>query len=733
MAPGVTAQEPEGEFGEISNLDKVSLSDEDRFPPLELRVLDLEGDPLKIRPEDEQWTPVKKGEVLPEQTRVVTENDETVRMEIPGVSLIEVDTSTEIVLEQLVRKQETRIRRSGLLMNAEKETINEIELEAPAGEINNSLRDNNKMESDYTLQTPNAVAGVRGTSFACKVSEGTTDCSVLEGEINLSRRDDPSISTLLGAGFSGAFGTVETEPDTSDQISAGVRSRLEQTREQAKEALLLEPRIGNFEVENQSFQEVRSDTYRSQVDYYRPRTLPLRGEAHAREPGAALDSVHARVNGQSRPVEGQTNWSLELRPDTLPPGQERTVTATLEAEDDSGTRSYPAHLRLQLRHPDAEEVLPVDYRSGNVEVELTTLGKRSVKNVDFPYHVFRDDRAQPDPASSSTLRLSGTAEGPGSVEGIAYSLNNGISWNETQGEADWSFDLSLASVARKEYTPEVIGWTDEEIIGSTQELPSFVYHNRTLREYHRERFMDFWEPFTVREAGSIGPLLTEDFSYTDDVSEESLGKSAFLDRLRNLFSRTRNVRVFHEMKDQEVTGNSAQITFNLEIQGDHPATGERFKIVGSPVTMNYRRADDGQLRIEEIEGMTTSMYLFNAEPKRVESERGINLKNLDVVSQSESDVWFAEPRSRGDSWVVRTRGSVRQGGIFRLSTKDLDEVFPIPKPTSRLYQSADRLQEDRLYAINFRRPDGTERVALIQPRNISPSSFDVEIVSLQDF
>lgn len=728
-----SGQQSEAEFGEVSDLDQVNTSDEDQFPPLELRVLSVEGDPLKIRPEDDEWKPVRKGEVLPEQTRVVTEQNDTIRLEIPGVSFIEVDTSTEIVLDKLIRKEETRIRRSGLLMDAEKNTINEIELESPAGEINNSLRENNEMKSDYKLKTPNAVAGVRGTSFACEVKEGTTNCSVLEGEVSLTSRDDPSIETMLGPGLSGAFGQARTEPDTSDKISTGTRHKLEQTRDQAEHELLLEPRIGNFEVKNQSFRETEADTYRAQVDYYRPRTLPVRGEAKAREPGATLEAVHAQVNGQSREVQGLQDWSIELRPDTLPPGQERNVTARLEAEDDSATQSYPAHLRLELSHPDAADVLPVDYVGGDVDVQLTTIGERSIGNVSFPYHVFRDDRAKSNSSSSSTLELSGTADGPGSIEGVAYSLNNGISWNETEGAKNWTYDLSLASVPRKQYDLEMIAWTDNETIGSSQDIEPFVYHDQNLRAHFQDRFREFWEAFTNQSTEKIASLTTDDLGYTDAVSEESFGKDSFLDRLGDLFSRTRNLRVFHEVQEIQFQGDSGRITFNLEIQGDHPATGERLKIVGTPVEMKFRRTDDGRIRITDIQGMTTSMYLFNETPKRVQSGQGVNLESLDIVPRTESDVWFIKPRTRGDSWVIRTQGTLQTGGIFRLSTNNLEEVFPIPRTASRLYQSAARLQENRLYAVNFRRENGSKRVALIQPRNITNTTFNVEIVSLQDF
>ncbi|MFB6346670.1 MAG: FecR domain-containing protein, partial [bacterium] len=161
-------------------------------------------------------------------------DEQRVELEIPGVSLIEIDTGTEIILEKLVRKPLKEINRAGLLGEVKQRVNNEVSLKTLHGKVNNSLRDHEKIKNDYRLETPHGVAGVRGTSFSCEANPGTTECSVLEGEVEFSSSDDPSMTRTLTAGIRATFGSALSEPDTASGLTENQKKELQETKNQVQ-------------------------------------------------------------------------------------------------------------------------------------------------------------------------------------------------------------------------------------------------------------------------------------------------------------------------------------------------------------------------------------------------------------------------------------------------------------------------------------------------------------------
>jgi hypothetical protein len=720
-----TPEKKKPELGNLENFEGLS-SGELNVPPLEVRVVDLTGTPMKLSPKTNKWEPITTGSVLPPNTRIATLKNETVRLEIPGVSFIEVDTGSEIVVSKLVRNTTTSIDRSGLLVNVKKKVINDVDLEALHGKIENSLREHETMQNDYQIKTPHAVAGVRGTSFSCETSESTTECSVLEGSIRFASLDVPSVNQLLGAGLSVNYQSGETEADTVQSITEQNKRDLETTREEAQDELLFEPSLSNFTVNDNSFESLQNDRYRTTIDYYRPRQLDFQGQARAREENTELARVISRVNGETVPVDGLDQWQFTTTPDTVSPGRERTIEATVTAVDDTGTRSYPKRLLVNLRHPDPKDVLPDDYNNGSVSVSLKQAGKRSLEAIDYPYHLYRNDRRS---SEDKSLILSGEASSTAPITGVAYSLNRGISWNQATGQENWSFDVSFPVQASRTIEPRLIAWTNNKIIGRPVRTGKLVYHDQSLKSHAREQFITFWEKFSVKDKKALRRLLTDDFEYTTE-SAQSGSEDDFNSFLSSFFNQVRNLQIFHQLSDVTVHEDQTTLTFDVEIQGIHRPSNSGFKLIGTDVTMTLERTSDGRYALVSMDGLRHRLYLFTLSPKTVAGGSGIRFDNFSINQEPVGDILLGKQTVFGETrWVMETGSGFQQAGIFRLNTNQISEVFPIPERGSSLYQDAARIRTNQLYAVNILGTSQQSIIGLIRINSIRDDTLSVDLMS----
>lgn len=727
--PGSFAKQ--GGQKELRNFEDVQgfSSSEADLPPLEVRVLDVEGSPEVLKPERDEWSPLNENTTIPQESRIVTLDGESVRMEIPGVSLIKIDTGTEVVLDNLIRNVETQIDRSGLMIDVRKEVTNDVDIEALNGTISNSLRDHENMENDYKIKMPQAVAGVRGTSFSCRTTRDESECSVLEGQIAFSPKD-ASLSEYLSGGFSASYQQGLRKPDTTAELSEKSRETLEETREQAERELLFEPSLSDFEVNDNSFDSAGENTYRQRIDYYRPRSLSIGGDARAREDGTKLKDVLATVNGESLPVEGLRTWKVTTKPDTLHPGEQRTLKATVTAVDDTGTRSYPETLLVELNHPDPEDVLPEDYRKGPVSVSLNQAGQRSLDAIEYPYHLYRDDRGADD---RGTLTFRGSASADSSIQGTAYSTNNGISWHKARGGSAWSFSIPVKE-GTKTFEPWLIAWSEDGTIGSIARTGKLIYHDQSLKTHALKRFRNTWKYMTTNRTGELFTLLSDSFEYTTEAGREG-GIETFRSLVETLSGNTRNLEIYHRLRNVDVDRDSARFTFDLEVQGKYRPAESRFKLIGTSVTMTMDRTRSGQFRLTGLKGLRHRLYLFNSSPLELASGKGVLFNDFQVRDRGDTvDVRIQQSTVFGETrWVLRTEGSYREGGIFRLNTDNLGEVFPIPERESSLYQEAVRLRPGYLYAVNLGYGESRETVGLLRVKDVGDEAVSVDLMSSLPF
>ena len=110
-----------------------------------------------------QATKLKVGDLLKASDTIVTEKDSVVDLQIKGGGAFRIMADSKTVISQLGKAAELEVQRGGLLLGL------------------------NRLQKDesFTVRSPTAVAGVRGTSFSFSADRHTV--AVLTGSVELKR------------------------------------------------------------------------------------------------------------------------------------------------------------------------------------------------------------------------------------------------------------------------------------------------------------------------------------------------------------------------------------------------------------------------------------------------------------------------------------------------------------------------------------------------------------------
>ncbi len=217
-------------------------------PPLELRVVGAQGGAEVRADTAEGWSSVDTGAALNPGDRVRTDAGGTVTLAAPGVSVVELAPDGELAVDRLDRSA----RPAPPGASYERILRDEIGLESPRGTVRVYLHPHEDVESRFRLETVNAVAGVRGTTFECS-SAGGTACSVLSGRMILGPAFHPQPEdwypnpddwqgdgepVRLGEGQASRLDPGQNTPTPPETLDPEVRRRLERFRKRARSRLL---------------------------------------------------------------------------------------------------------------------------------------------------------------------------------------------------------------------------------------------------------------------------------------------------------------------------------------------------------------------------------------------------------------------------------------------------------------------------------------------------------------
>ncbi len=192
--------------------------------------------------------PVKVNDLIRKGDRLRTLADGSMSVQLSTGALFRMNPGTEVVLQDLVRDA------SGL----------RVQLDVKKGELASKLDKLAKGDS-YKVQTPTAIAGVRGTEFIVDVSAAVSQASVLVNDGSVSVQDPksgseqvcPSGSKIVADGRSMIQSLVEEHEKEKFRIFAEMKKFQKENFDQ-----LLEQQKRNQEMMRQQREQMNMDSVR---------------------------------------------------------------------------------------------------------------------------------------------------------------------------------------------------------------------------------------------------------------------------------------------------------------------------------------------------------------------------------------------------------------------------------------------------------------------------------------
>ncbi|MFP4687225.1 MAG: FecR domain-containing protein [bacterium] len=693
-----------------------------KFPPLSFRVNEVRGNPYKLSEEGEKWEPIEPGALLTPHTRISTLDEDSVVIEVAGISYLQLNEASEIKLGELHRQKMIEDYDEGLIRRRHEKNYNKIDLDLYHGELDQTLRRHEKQEIDYEVNTPQATLGIRGTSFTCRVGEEGTESAVLEGKVEFIPKG--GIGIELGPGLISKVRRGETTPQQSEALDEKRRKEMEKVRKKAEKALLLEPEITPENVAGRRIQETDSGVFNVQLDHYFSRTFQVKGTAQALEPGQKISNLEIRREGETIPVKGLQEWSFEVIADTLPVGLMETVPLQMRAIDDTGTKSDTLELTLTLRHPDAREILPTDYKPGTTTIELQELGNRNVTAAEFPFQLYFDDLSETD-----FIIIRGKAAADTAIEGVAYSLNRGISWQPARGDSQWEFKIPLDDKHDFVFTPKIIAWTSDKKIGKSTRLPTFKINESTFDKQMEKLMEEYLLGLYSSNIESSLELHTPDFQWLVEEPDTIKGNQELKDLLTETVKISEKTQIFTSLLEKDIGPRNARVSLELQIYGRHKPTGRWYTSFSSPVEFLWERIPTGQFRLQQLRHFPHEHYVYNAKPIVAKDPSGISLEIFDTTPVNKGELKI---ELKYDSWVVSINREKADGGIFKLNTDKVSDAFPVPAHGSVVYQQTQILETEHLYAFAFEDKKGNQKIGLLRPIKDDKKKIFLELLFYED-
>ncbi len=169
---------------------------------------------------DEEWTAAREGDKLFEGSQLKTGPDSQALLVWNRGHAVKVFELTRLTLDELSLKKAS-----------EKTSMNILK-----GKAFVRAKKLLKKESTFTIRTPTAIAGVRGTEFLVDVRGGASSFSMLSGLLGISAESGDIVlgenqAVEVAAGMQGAPEPVEVAPEVRtemESISAEISAELEE-------------------------------------------------------------------------------------------------------------------------------------------------------------------------------------------------------------------------------------------------------------------------------------------------------------------------------------------------------------------------------------------------------------------------------------------------------------------------------------------------------------------------
>lgn len=131
-------------------------------------ISNVSGDAFVIRPDHKK--PATPGIQLETADIIETSSGATVDLAIKGFGIIKIGAQTKVKIHELISNKKA----------------DKASLSVERGDVA-SFIDRQNSESEFSIRTPTAVAGVRGTSFVVSVDNNKSSIAVMDGSVALSQ------------------------------------------------------------------------------------------------------------------------------------------------------------------------------------------------------------------------------------------------------------------------------------------------------------------------------------------------------------------------------------------------------------------------------------------------------------------------------------------------------------------------------------------------------------------
>lgn len=123
---------------------------------------------------------IKVNTLLEEKDKIKTEKDSSLNLQLSNGVILRIGSNTELSIAEITRK----------------ENEESFKLNLSQGEVLTKVEKDQKKKTKLDIQSPTAIAGVRGTEFYVESQKDSTTIAVNEGKVEVSNIDGSQKETI---------------------------------------------------------------------------------------------------------------------------------------------------------------------------------------------------------------------------------------------------------------------------------------------------------------------------------------------------------------------------------------------------------------------------------------------------------------------------------------------------------------------------------------------------------
>ncbi|MEX1099358.1 MAG: FecR family protein, partial [Bacteriovoracaceae bacterium] len=326
------------------------------------KVVMTRGEVTKLKPGERDASPVKRGEVLPEDTSVLTGEKSVVRLRFADNSTMNLGPKSKVVISKMPEQKPNMIN---LLTGAIKAEVDK--------------KENEKKKTKMIIKTRSAVMGVRGTKFQAvyNAQNKNTSLVTIEGKVAMVKKEKPVLKSAQDLTAEGPARVADSDAELD---------AFDKSLQESKEAVEVD--AGKYSGVQESAQ-APSQPVKIAPKQYEAMAKSMNSKNTAEEVMGTEDALGEIEALESAPKPGGfVDFETAIY---VPPSEEALLdneTATFTAEEDMGdvdqaTGDYipPKGVKLDAKEGfvvDQEEIAKVASNEEKEEMQRTLAKMESV-------------------------------------------------------------------------------------------------------------------------------------------------------------------------------------------------------------------------------------------------------------------------------------------------------------------------------------------------------------------